>query len=122
MDKKHPVAFIVMPNEIQNVALKNVWIVDSGASQHMTSRKEWFSVLSDSSSGKYVRVASGQRLVIRGHDSICASVWNGTSWKTCILENVQYVPGLAPNLFSTGTATSQGFIMVKKEHDCELRL
>lgn len=120
-EKKSPAAFVASMSDIQNVAAKDVWIVDSGASQHMTSRKEWFSELKEIASGKYVRVASNDKLPIHGHGSIRASMWNGVGWNECVLENVQYVPGLGPNLFSTGTATSRGYVMIERQNDCELR-
>lgn len=120
-EKKNPIAFVATMSEIQSVAAKDVWVADSGASQHMTSRREWFSELKEIPLGKFVRVASNNKLPIHGYGSIRASMWNGTSWEECVLENVQYVPGLGPNLFSTGTATSRGYVMVERQHVCELR-
>nr|CAD7412823.1 unnamed protein product [Timema poppensis] len=43
------------------------------------------------------------------------------SCEPCVLEKVQHAPILGPNLFSTGTATSRGFMIVEREHVCELQ-
>ncbi|GLV36034.1 hypothetical protein CBL_01798 [Carabus blaptoides fortunei] len=90
-----------------------------GASHHKS--KEWFSELKENLTERYIRVASNERLTIRGQGLIRMSMWNGTNWKECTLENVQYVPGLGPNPFSAATVTSRGFFMVEKVRDCELR-
>nr|CAD7421714.1 unnamed protein product [Timema poppensis] len=39
----------------------------------------------------------------------------GGNREPCVLENIKYVPSLGTNVFSTGTATSRGFMMVERE-------
>jgi hypothetical protein len=83
-----------------------VWYVDSGASYHMTRRKEFFSSLQE----------GGMNLLIELGDDACYKAQGiGTvsfqreSGKPLRITDVLYVPGLTKNLISVLTLEDEGF-------------
>ena len=85
--------------------LKNVWLLDSGASHHMTSHRGWFSEFTPMSGE--VKIAKG---VVKslGTGTIRIKYFNGKQWESGILLDVIYVPDLDNNLFSLNHALDQG--------------
>ena len=85
-------------------------VVDSGASDHMSANREWFSNLR-LVDGESVRIASGRNLQVVGRGTILFRVMEeGGREITLALQDAQYVPEMPSfiNLFSTGAATKQG--------------
>ncbi|CAA7059283.1 unnamed protein product [Microthlaspi erraticum] len=84
---------------------KEQWVIDSGCTYHMTSRRDWFSEFNENVS----------TLILLGDDHIvetkgCGSIklkTNGGSIR--VLNNVRYVPNLRRNLISTGTLDKLGY-------------
>lgn len=94
---------------ILGVDKEDAWLTDSGASRHISYRREWFSNLRPSNGG----------MVIFGNDGECKVEGVGTihiekfvhgQWSEGRIENVLYVPKIRKNLFSMGACTEGGFI------------
>ena len=70
-----------------------VWILDSGCSNHMTGNKSFFTSLSRVKDGGAVTIRDGNR---------CRIIGKGTIGKDphTVIENVNLVEGLAHNLLS----------------------
>lgn len=87
----------------------NIWLADSGASYHMTSRKEWFATFKPLQKGKtMIRFGNGDLTSAQVIGQINAkSVINGRLEKHR-LHDVLFVPGTDRNLFSIGAATGRG--------------
>lgn len=100
---------------------KNIWIDDSGATDHMSSHIEWFTDYKKCDSDLFVQIANNYRLVIRGTGTILIEAKVNGEWHKTKLKNVQHVPELKQNLFSTASATSKGFQMVTSRDGCKLR-
>ena len=101
-----------MPENVKNQWLqldkKDIWYVDSGASRHITFRREWFTEF---------RPLRGTTVSV-GDDGVCEVSGEGTViidklvngvWREARIENVLYVPKVRNNLFSVGVCTSRGF-------------
>lgn len=89
--------------------VKDNWLADSGASSHMCNDAKWFSTLSNAGSpARFVTVGDGSRIPIHGVGKVRMSAFNGESWTTINLIDVLYVPSLAVNLFSVGSASKRG--------------
>lgn len=71
----------------------NIWIINSGATHHMTSNRNWLSSFMNVFLPKQVKIANGQGLDVLGHGDICLT-------KSLVLKEVLYVPGLECNLIS----------------------
>lgn len=81
---------------------EEVWIVDSGASNHMTSRREWLHDFQKYEKGVTVACANGESLQGVGSGTVVCRKPNVTI-------NAMYVPRLAANLLSVSAIT-------KKDH------
>ena len=69
------------------------WIIDSGATDHMTSKSQLFYTYTSSPSNKKIVVANGSLATVTGFGDIYIT-------PTLILKNVLYVPKLSVNLVS----------------------
>lgn len=96
-----------IPTDLAHAILKankkDCWISDSGASQHMTFRREW---LRD-----FRELPLGEHEVALGDDKVCYALGVGTvdiekfvngKWIASHIKTVLYVPELKKNLFSVG--------------------
>lgn len=101
---------------IMNSDVKDIWILDSGASKHMSFRRKWFIDLDE----------SYRKTVSLGDDSVCKVMGCGTilikrlvdnEWLDGKLENVLYIPSLRRNLFSSGLCTEKGCILKLETND-----
>ncbi|XP_024890887.1 uncharacterized protein LOC112466795 [Temnothorax curvispinosus] len=91
--------------------LADVWFADTGASHHMTPRRELikdFVAINDDS----VPITVGNKEVVyaRGRGVIVADFDVGNETITHTLANVLYVPDLGKNLFGIGSSTDRGTV------------
>lgn len=85
----------------------NVWCVDSGASSHMTGRRDLIDNYKILDEPCPVTIANGDVLHAFGIESVRAvSAFDN---KPLRFKEVYHVPGMAANLFSIGAATDNGF-------------
>jgi hypothetical protein len=100
--------------------ISDAWYVDSGASQHMSPKREWFVGFEPITA----------RRVFMGDDSFKEAVGIGSIVVDMVLdsgvvkgklESVLYVPGLARNLFSVSKATSRGLHVDFTGEECVFR-
>eukprot|EP00795_Rhopilema_esculentum_P017528 gene17528-biopygen6440 len=94
------------------------WILDSGASQHMTSNKLLLINYIEFNQPELVKLGDGHTVEARGSGR--AQITMETSHNkqlTIEMDNVLYVPKLACNLFSVRAVTQKGLI-VQFGHTC----
>lgn len=91
---------------------KNMWILDSGASKHMSFREEWLQDLSQKD-GEYVSLGDGTVCEVKRHGTINIKRFVEGKWLDDKLEDVLFVPTLNKNLFSVGTSRT----CVKKNYN-----
>jgi len=82
------------------------WIVDSGASCHMTSHREWF--VDYEPYAVPVNVANGNQVLSEGRSTILIRSLVENEWSNLRLINVLHVPSLDRNLFSTRKIVEKG--------------
>ena len=80
------------------------WVLDSGASFHATSQKEFFERYVPGNFGK-VYLGDDQPCDIIGKGVVKIKL-NGSTWE---LKDVRYVPDLRKNLISVGQLASEGY-------------
>ena len=92
---------------LQNAELKDLWLTDSGASCHISFRKDWFHTLK--SAGDQITVCTGDddKCSVAGVETILIQRYVNGEWIDGMLENVLFVPSLRKNLFSTNVCTSK---------------
>ncbi|KAH9669686.1 hypothetical protein KPL70_021889 [Citrus sinensis] len=85
--------------------LYDIWLIGSGATWHMISRREWFHTY-EPISGGFVYMGNDHALVIAGIDTIKTKIFDGT---ICTIGEVRHVNGLKKNLLSLGQMDSHGY-------------
>lgn len=92
---------------------EEAWILDSGASMHMTFKRDYFCELNESQYNNSVKLGNKQDIKVCGEGTILIDKKVNGTWERCKLENVLYVPDLRRNLFSEGAVTRRGYVIMK---------
>lgn len=93
------------------------WILDTGATDHMTYQKELFTHYTEVKTDRFVIVGDGRELKIEGFGKINFTSDND---KISVLSHVLYVPNLTVNLFSVVSAIEKGnYIMISTKDGCK---
>ena len=97
-------------------ALLSSWLLDEGATFHVTSRREWFRSFSSRRLG-CVHLTDGSAYDIEGAGDVCLSLPSGASYT---LRHVRYVPGLSQSLISVRQLQDSGCHVVLGEHSFQM--
>ncbi len=89
---------------IGGVLDNNVWYVDSGASNHMTSHGEWFRDTKDLKTPWFVEIGDDTTHPITQFGKVPLSMQDG---QTKYLKDVFHVPTITINLVSVGQMVEQ---------------
>lgn len=81
-----------------------IWFVDSGASSHMTGKKQWFRNFRESNSGVKVYLGDDRGYEIKGHGDVLVTLPYGNIRN---IYDVWYVIGIKKNLISVSKITDQ---------------
>ena len=84
------------------------WLTDSGASRHISYRREWFDDFTPSNGATVVLDNNGQ-CEVKGEGVIRVAKFVDGRWRESRIEGVLYVPNLRKNLSSVGMCTKKGF-------------
>ncbi|XP_033361530.1 uncharacterized protein LOC117239900 [Bombus vosnesenskii] len=71
----------------------DVWIIDSGAMDHMTERREWFSVFEEFDN-TMIEIDDGTFMDACGKGKIKVETFVDGKWVTCTMNDVLYVPAI----------------------------
>jgi hypothetical protein len=100
---------------------KQAWFADSGATEHMTEHRHWFSTFKDVPSSTWpVTVADDRNLWVRGIGDINITRTIDGVQKQGTLRKVLFIPELRRNLFSIGLATKSGLSFQTVDDTCVL--
>ena len=81
------------------------WVIDTGASLHVTSRKELFTSYTSGDFG-VLKMGNDGLVQVVGMGDVCLETNNGT---TLTLKNVRHAPDIRLNLISAGKLDDEGF-------------
>lgn len=95
------------------------WIMDSGASAHMTHHREFFWKFEETSKND-VALANKQELPIKGIGTVKIKKLIDGKWYESTITNVLYVPNLKRNLFSEGVLTKKGMKIIKEQDSAKV--
>lgn len=93
-----------------NFKCKSSRYQDCGATQHMTSRKDWlvnFELFKEPST---VVIGDATQLEGVGTGDVELEAFNGREWYKILLKNVLYVPKMTFNLFSVSQVLDKGYV------------
>ena len=100
----------------------DTWFADSGASDHMTDRREWFSTFQFIPEGRHaVQIADNTHIWVTGKGNIKILLDSNGRQVNSILKNVLYVPHLKLNIFSVGAASKRNMSFMTFPGRCEFR-
>lgn len=99
--------------------LTNDWIIDSGATSHMTADKKAL-CKRKTSKLNHVTVANNEKLSIVGIGDVNHHVKNNGKVHELKLTNVQYVPNICANLISVSQMTKKGHEIVFNKNGCKI--
>lgn len=104
-------AFIVtvanIENSILNANAHDVWLLDSGASKHMSFQRDWFDDFVEINES--VSLGDNSTCEVKGKGTIYIQKYINGKWINGRINDVLYIPSLKKNLFSTGAITQKGF-------------
>ncbi|GBM72640.1 hypothetical protein AVEN_238224-1 [Araneus ventricosus] len=92
------------------------WILDSGASAHMTYNLNYFDSLSDSTENEVIRFGNNVELPVKEKGDVKIKKLIHGKWQEGEIQNVLYVPDLKKNLLSEGVIATKGMKIIKM-HD-----
>ena len=92
-------------NEVNISSHETTWVLDSGASHHVTSRRDFFSSYTPGDYG-VVKMGNDGFAKVVGTGTICLQT--NTGFKL-ILHQVRHVPDIRLDLISTGTLDDEGY-------------
>lgn len=110
-----PAASCESVTKLKQAKQKEIWLTDSGASAHMTFRREWFAEYQPSSQGGTVVLGDNEECPVLGSGTINIKKFVNGVWVQSTINNVLYVPGLKKNLFSVGVCAENGFTTIFEE-------
>lgn len=93
---------------------EDTWILDSGASAHMTYRKEFFEEYT-ACTQKSLTLGNKESIEVCGIGKVLIKRCVNGQWELSMLHGVLHVPNLRRNLFSEGMITRKGYSIVKKD-------
>ena len=95
-------------NEDENK--KNQWLLDTGASYHLTSNINCLTDLTELSEPVSLTIGDGKQIEALAKGNVLIDCFDGKQWIPCKLTNVLFVPKLGNfNLFSWGQTVDKGF-------------
>lgn len=104
------------------VGKTNGWILDSGATCHISCKREWF-IDFDEKHSESVCVANEHMVKASGRGKILVNFLNNSGASTrVIMKNVLYVPSIGSNLISVKQLTNKGFKVQFHKDTCEISM
>ena len=100
---------------------QNEWIADSGASKHMTYRRDYFSSLKPLRESYSVKIADDKLLPAIGVGTVIIQEKVNGQFIERELQDVFFVPNLKRNLFSIPAINDKKFSFHAYERKCEVR-
>jgi transposase InsO family protein len=113
---------LVTAAEQKRLTNHDSWIVDSGATDHMTRQLDYFTVYDEFDTALQVRIGDNKFIEAKGIGVVNVSCLVDGEWRDNHITNVLYVPELCYNLFSQGAATDKGLTYFAEKDKCVFSL
>jgi len=95
------------------------WFVDSGATGHFCSRRDWFREYTPTSESK-IKLADNNTITIKGKGAIKVEIEVDGKNHEYVIDDVSYVPDLSGNLLSVKKLTEKGYEVNFKGSTCRI--
>ena len=97
-----------------------VWLIDSGASRHLTYRRDWLTDYKTDRTGATISLGDNQICNVAGEGTVLIKKFIDGVWHDARIEKVLHVPKLRKNLFSVGVCTKKGLGVQFKNNRVEV--
>lgn len=104
-----------------SVSENDAWYNDSGATEHMSNRIEWFYDYTPLAEHRPVKLGNGEYVYGIGVGKINVEVFDGNKWIQKHLSDVLFVPKLHMNLFLQGKCCDKGYEYVANSNQCRFQ-
>lgn len=111
----------VLSSAFYSTSDSSLWIMDSGASEHMCSSVSMFTKYKELECPRPIIIGDGKVIKAVGTGIIQLEAYNGKEWISSTLNNVLHVPAIKINLFSASSAADRGYNMTIEKECCYLR-
>ena len=105
--------------ETSDSEFKDIWVTDSGATCHMTCRRDWFNQYTETEP-RHIYLGDGSVRKSKGEGTILIKRRVNGVWFDGYLENVLYVPEFNKNLYSTNASTTRGLRVTFDDNHVEI--
>ena len=112
---------MTMFRDLESLSDDCSWFMDSGASDHMSMKIEWFSDYESFNLPLEIKVGNGSLIKAYGKGIIKLRSFVDGKIINCHLENVLYVPKITMNLISLGSVLDKGFELFSNQEVCTLK-
>ena len=119
------VAFIAEAQNAEvrtDLGLQQTWVVDSGATDHMTHNRNWFTSFQMFTDPIDVRTGNNATMKAVGQGTIDFDAEVDGKWLPCTMRDVLFVPDSRKNYFSVTAANDRGFDFKSSKTSCEFLL
>ena len=118
VEQQHEEKLFVVTHTESAMAVQraDVWLLDSGCTNHMSPNLEMFRNL-DKGCVTKVRAGNGELLEVKGRGVAAIQTISGIK----LLENVLYVPEIEHNLMSVGQLVDDGFSLLFEDDLCVVK-
>ncbi|UYV70787.1 hypothetical protein LAZ67_8000616 [Cordylochernes scorpioides] len=99
---------------------EDIWIGDSGATNHITRNASFYTSYKDFPTQQTVKVGSHEKLIAYGSGTITIETCVKGKWQTHYLTDVWYVPNFSRNVMSLQSTLDKGFEMKMDKKGCKL--
>lgn len=105
-------AFMVNEANENETNPSDVWLSDSGASVHITGRKDWYEEFTIFQEPRPVSTAGNGKVLALGIGKVKLDAFMQGQWIPSTLSDVLYIPG-AVNLFSEAVMAQKGYVIIR---------
>jgi transposase InsO family protein len=99
---------------------KGQWILDSGATAHMSYRKDWMHNFK-MAGGSTIQLANNETMNAEGKGDIAVTLTNKNVQAAATIQDVLYIPGFGKNLLSTSALARGGYTIIYKKDKAEIQ-
>lgn len=116
-DQKDKVLILLLNTDSNDDKMKNGWFIDSGATAHMTHRKDMLHN-ERKIEKKEILIANKEKLRVDTMGDVKINLLVGGEVAECIIKNVYYVPNLCTSLLSVNQLNKQGYSVIFENNGC----
>lgn len=118
-DRKDKVLILLLNIDSDDAKMKNGWFIDSGATAHMTNRRDMMQN-ERRIEKRNILIANKEKLSVETMGDVKINLLIDEGQSECLIKNVYYVPNLCTSLLSVNQLNKQGYTVVFERNGCRV--